>query len=297
MSKKRFSGVMPALLTPLRPDGSVNRQSVTDLIEWQLAHGADGFYVCGSTGEGPVLPSAVRMDMLETAIAAVHGRAPVIAHVGAIDSAEAMSLARHASQAGADGISSVPPNFYFDYQADEIIDYYERLAGQSDLPLLLYAVPRLAYLDINGIVSRLLAVPNIVGLKDTRAQYYNLWKLSQLNGGDINIINGPDEMLICGLMMGADGGIGSTYNIMMPWYADLYRRFRQGDLDGARQCQTRINRVIDILLKWGCLRALKAYLTLNGFDMGHTAYPQRQLTPDEAKALKAEIDPLFSMEL
>lgn len=288
--KYRFKGVMPALLTPYDADGCVNKETVRRLVSWQLERGAMGFYVCGSTGEGPVISASVRKAMLEEVLGTVQGRVPVIAHVGSINCDEGIELARHAEAAGANGVSSVPPNFYFEYKEQEIVDYYTRLAESTSLPFILYAVPRMANIDINSMLADLLKVPNIVGLKDTRAQYFNMWKLRQLNGGDINIINGPDEMLICGLTMGADGGIGSTYNIMPDWFANLYNQFVAGNFAAAQEQQNKINKVIEILLRWGCLRSLKTYLTAKGFPMGPTVFPQRQLTCEEASLMIAEID-------
>ena len=144
------------------------------------------------------------------------------------------------------------------------MDYYTRLAGETNLPLLMYATQKTVALDVNGIIDRLLAVPNIVGAKDTRANYYKMWQLKQLNGGDVNVINGPDETLICGLMMGADGGIGSTYNVMPRWFSELFKAFRAGKIDEARAIQTKINYGIQALLRLGrgnTVRSVKAALT------------------------------------
>ncbi len=292
MAKHRFTGTMSALPTPFDASGKLLKKTVRELVEWEIQQGTYGFYVCGSTGEGPVLPASVRKEMLEEVLDTVKGRVPVIAHTGSIDCAAGVDLTKHATAAGANGISSVPPNFYFTYNETEIVEYYKRMAGSTNLPFILYAVPYMANLDINGMMAKLLSVENICGLKDTRANYYAMWQLRQLNNGDINIINGPDEMLICGLTMGADGGIGSTYNVMTDWYANLFKKFTAGDFEGARQQQYRINKVIQVLLKYGCLPAIKAYLTAKGFDMGVPAFPKPAIDADTAAKLVKEIDAL-----
>lgn len=294
MSKIKFKGTMPACLTPFDANGKLLTKSVRDLVDWQLERGAAGFYVCGSTGEGPLISESLRREMVETMVDAVHGRAPIIVQVGSINSEEAFRLSKHATEAGADGISSVPPSFYFKYSLDETEDYYRRLADTTDLPLLIYAAPMMKDVDINALMARLLKVPNICGLKDTRGQYYAMWQLRQLNGGDINIINGPDEMLICGLTMGADGGIGSTYNVMPHVYANIYKCFTAGDIEGARKWQHTANRVVEILIKYGVIRALKGYLTVSGFDMGIPAYPQHPMSAEENAACKREIDAILA---
>ena len=93
--------------------------------------------------------------------------------------------------------------FYFRYTLSETFDYYKSLADRTSRPVLVYANPQTATgMDINAVVAELLKIENVCGVKDTRANYYQLWRLKQLEGGDINVINGPDESLLCGLMMG-----------------------------------------------------------------------------------------------
>ena len=155
MNKRIFKGTMPALLTPLDSNSKVITATVKPLIDWEISKGAAGFYVCGSTGEGPVLSGQQRRIMMEAAVEAVNGRVPVIAHVGAIDSNEAFDLARHAENTGVTAISSVAPNFYFQYSYSEVIEYYKRLAGCTNLPLILYAAPMMAGVEIDeGIMKR-----------------------------------------------------------------------------------------------------------------------------------------------
>jgi len=114
-----------------------------------------------------------------------------------------------------------------------------------------------------------------------------------INGGDINIINGPDEMLVSGLAMGADGGIGSTYNLMPEKYVSLYDSFQKGDIEAARKTQYEINRIIEVLLNFGSgnpvIRNLKEALIIMGFDMGDAAYPTLPLDKDERTALASAL--------
>lgn len=289
---------MPALLTPFDRNGRILTDSVAAVVNWQIKNGADGFYVCGHTGEGPILTTAQRREMAEAVIAACDGRAKVIVHTGSINNNEMLELTRHAEQAGADAVSSVPPYFFYEYNLKEIVEYYKCMAACTSLPVLLYATSSLAGLDVNAMLKELLCIDNIIGLKDTRAKFFEMWKLREMYDEEINIINGPDEMLICGLCMGADGGIGSTYNIMIDQYAALYQAFRQHDIELARRYQTRINRVIKTLCDYSCggniIGLLKAYLTASGFDMGYgAAFPAIPVAGDFADRLKNEIDQLL----
>lgn len=292
MDKIVFSGIMTALLTPFDRSGKIKPDTVKKLVDWHLESGVNGFYVCGGTGEGVALSVGQRMEMLECVIDATAKRGKIIAHTGAINPDDAFELTRHATKVGADGVSSVPPNFYYGYSPAEIVDFYTRLAGCTDLPLLAYATCQTAGMDIFGIASELIKVGNIVGVKDTRSNYFELWRLKQINSGNINVINGPDESLLCGLVMGADGGIGTTYNLMPEKFVELYRRFRSGDLAGALEIQSQVNRIIAVLIKHSprnVIPAVKCALELRGFDIGPAAYPASELSAEQKAAFKADM--------
>ena len=293
MSKIQFTGIMPAMITPVGADGHILKGTVKALVEAQLSAGVTGFYTTGSTGEGVLLSRQQRREMVEAAVEANAGRGKVIAQVGAISQAESVELAKDAAAIGVDGISSIVPTLYFKYNFNEVADYYRKIAEAApSVPLLLYAQPNGVAADVNRLVEELIAVPNIIGAKDTRANYYQMWRLKQLNGGDINIINGPDEMLICGLCMGADGGIGSTYNLMPERYVRLFNAFRAGDLAAARAEQTAINRIIEVALNHGngyVIRTIKTSLRLSGYDTGVEIAPAREMTEDEVAAFKRDM--------
>ncbi|MBQ6474027.1 MAG: dihydrodipicolinate synthase family protein [Victivallales bacterium] len=295
--KRKFTGVMPALLTPFDAKGTILKDSVKALVDRLIGQGARGFYLCGSTGEGPILSARQRMTMAEYAIEAIAGRADAIVHTGSINQAEVLELTCHAEQIGATAVSSVPPCFYFNYSLAEIIDYYRRMAEHTSLPVILYATSMFKGVDVNAVVKELTRIPNVIGIKDTRAAYYDMWKLREECGPELNIINGPDESLACGLMMGADAGIGSTYNVMEDLYCGLYDSFQNQDIPLVQRYQTKINRVIRAILSHGLFASLKTYLSAQGIDMGVQAFPARQVSDDEAKAIVREMDELLARPL
>ncbi|MCQ2402276.1 MAG: dihydrodipicolinate synthase family protein [Lentisphaeria bacterium] len=295
MSKIKFSGIYSALPTPLAEDGTVNAEVAIRLMRDQLAQGVKGFYVAGGTGEGVLLHKEQRMAIAETAVEACRGRGQVIVHTGAINVEDALELTRHATAIGADAISSILPSIYFSCSTGEIVSYYKELSAATHLPLLIYANLNGAGGNILEIMTRLLAeTGNAIGVKDTRANYYEMWLLKQLNGGDINIINGPDESLLCGLSIGADAGIGTTYNIMPRWFVELFNRFRAGDMKGALELQSSINRVIKVLCDWSSecsiISSVKEVLRLQGYDMPVMARPLRRFPPEKSAAFKAALE-------
>ena len=290
MTNVLFSGIMPALVTPLKGDETINADTARRLTRWLLDVGMDGFYVCGATGEGPVVAPKERMKLAEIVREETRARgAKAIVHVGAIDLTTAKALARHAGEIGADAISSVPP-FFFGYGAKEIARYYTELAEAANLPLIMYCSP-LAGVNITyDMVGRFMDIPHAIGVKWTSYDYYTMHRIKELRGGDVNVLNGPDECLLCGLTMGADGGIGATYNVMPKVFRGIYDSFKAGDIAGAQRWQYKANRLIEVIIRFGVQASLKEMLTRQGFDCGYCVYPQKRLTDEERAGLFAALD-------
>ena len=284
----KFGGVMSALVSCIDDQGNVKEDSMKRLMNWHMDAGLGGFYLCGGTGEGPVLQIETRMRIAEVAKETARPGTKLIAHVGAIDLTTAKKLARHAGEIGMDAISSVPP-FFFHYGEKEIADYYRALADASGLPVLMYASP-LSGVNITwDMVDRLMDIPGMIGLKWTSYDYFTMHRIKSLRGGNINVINGPDECLLCGLTMGADGGIGATYNVMPKLFAEIYRSYQDGDMETARAAQFKANKLIEILLKFGVVCGIKDMLGMIGYDCGEQVYPQKRFTEEERAAFRAAL--------
>lgn len=280
----KFEGIIPALVTPLRADETVNTDVLTDLIEYLLDKNADGFYVGGATGEGIALSAEQRMILAEASIDAVKGRKPCIIHVASVNFNEAVELAKHAERIGADGISAIPPLF-FSYDEDDVYNYYKRLAESVNIPLMIYFNPAAGF-NINAkFAARAFEVDNITAIKWTSSNYYEMIKLKDMTNGEMNIINGPDEMLLMGLNAGADGGIGTTYNFMIDNIRAVYDNFKANNLDKAREAQTKADRIINALLKYKGIPATKVVLEEMGFAVGNSVFPMKRYSDSE----KAEI--------
>jgi len=286
-----FKGIMSALVTPIDADGNLMENAARKLMDWHLREGFSGFYICGGTGEGPVLQVKDRMRMAEIAKEHVGDRGHVISHVGAVDLMSAVKLAEHAGKIGLDAISSVPP-FFFHYGEREIKQYYSAISEASGIPLLMYASP-LSGVNITwDMVDRLMDIPNMIGLKWTDYNYFTMHRIKELRGGNINVINGPDETLLCGLTMGADGGIGATYNVMPKLFQKIYTSYQDGQMDIARATQYKANKVIEILLQYGVGVGIKDILQMIGLDCGYTVYPSKRFTTEEQAAFRAALKAL-----
>ncbi len=121
--------IIPALLTPYAPDGSVDHGALRAHAEWLLEHGADGLMPCGSTGETALLSDDEVVAVTATAVAATGGRGPVIAHVGRPATKATAQLGARALDAGADAVSAVVP-YYHPLEPEQVLDHYRALMDE-----------------------------------------------------------------------------------------------------------------------------------------------------------------------
>jgi N-acetylneuraminate lyase len=277
-----LSGIIPAAVTPFDAHGVFAPEAFEHLLERLYASGVDGIYVCGTTGEGMQQPARQRKTVAEAAVRCTPPGRHVIVHVGATSLAEAIELAQHAARVGAHAVSSLPPlggSFSF----GEIREYYQTLAAASELPVVIYYFPELSP-DVTAVeqVAELCDLPNVVGVKFSDFDLYRMWSLRR---DGRSIFNGRDEVLAAGLLMGADGGIGSFYNLVPELFVKVYRLSMSGDWEEARSVQGEINRLIQVVLRFPLFPAIKQILAWGGIDCGACLPPRKPLTANERRDL------------
>lgn len=283
----KFQGIMPALVTPLLADESINVATLGGLIEHLICGGADGFYIGGATGEGHNLRPSEREHLAESAIGCIGGRVPSIVQVACTDFSKAVALAKHAERVGASAISATAPIF-FSYDEDDVYNYYKTLAGAVHIPMMVYYSPAANFKMSAKFAARLYEIDNVTAIKWTSSDYHSMIRLKDLTHGEMNIINGPDEMLLMGLSAGADGGIGTTYNFMLEKYKAIYEYFRSGNMAEALRVQSEADRVIEVLLRYKTIPVTKLILKQMGFAVGEASFPMKRYTEEEAKVILAE---------
>lgn len=282
--------ILPALVTPLLPDGSLDVTSAERLIDHLYQTGVGGLYVTGSTGEGIYLDFEIRKKLVELTVRMSEGRGVVMVHVGAVQASAAFELAKHAAKAGADAVSSIPP-FAGGYSWDEVQAYYAELAKKSPLPVVAYYIPGLTGQprSLDDLAS-LLSIPNIGGFKWTEYNLYTMQRLLARFGSDQIMYNGPDEMLAFGLQFGAHGGIGTTYNFMPELILQVAKHAAAGRHAEAVATQIKANEIIEPLLRSHGLAASKQILYWQGLiDHPHCARPRALLTDAQQRDLRERL--------
>lgn len=280
----KISGIMPALVTPYEKDGTVSHMELRKLVRTLLDDGAEGFYVCGSTGECFLLKDEERKAIMETVTEEVNGRVPVIAHVGAIWADQAADLANHADFCGVTAVSSVPP-FYYKFSFEEIVDYYKRISWATDLPVVIYNFPAFSGVSINAEnIGEIMNWCNVGGLKYTDHNLFELEKIRR-RYPDLTIMYGHDEVLLNALPIGISGAIGSTFNAMTPKYQRIVRAYEEGNLEQASRIQHEASSIVEALVKTGVFRGVKHLLRRKGIECNGCRTPFRDLTEEEKNLL------------
>lgn len=276
----KFNGICAALLTPYDTLGKVNYKMLKQQVRWLIGQGIDGFYVCGSTGEAFLLSMEERKAVLEAVCEENNGEKLIIAHIGQIATEHSLELGRHAGTLKVDAVSSISP-FYYKFSTEEIKGYYLDLMEEIQVPFFIYNFPAYSGFSLTPeLLDEMCANPYLAGVKFTASDFFQLERMKYAHP-DLTVWNGYDEMLVSGLSSGADGGIGSTYNILCPAVRGIYDSFRAGNLDQAREYQHLVNGVISVLCRYGVFASLKVILGFLWMEFGGCRKP---FLPVEAAA-------------
>ncbi len=281
----KFEGVYSALFSIYDNNMKVKKDSVKALMEYNRNGGISGFYVGGATGECVVLPNRTRIEMLETAVENKKD-SKIIAHIGAGHFEDTKELVIHADSLEVDAIASLPPALMAYYGEQEVVDYYKTIASLTDKPIMAY-IQAFYSGNVINLANKLLEIPNLNSIKLTVSNYY-LFEQLRRNYKELNLLNGPDETVLAGLVSGADGAIGSTYNLLPKTAASLYDAFKQDDIKIAMECQHLLNSTIDVLIG-GNISFWKEPLKFIDIDPGYTVCPAIMPTAEESNILKEKL--------
>ena len=284
-------GIFPATVSTFDMDGRFDPVSMRRIVRHQIDAGVDGLYVCGGTGEGLLMNFKERQDLLETVLDETRGDVTVIAHVGAFQIPETIALARHASGIGVDAISALPPSYF--YKPDEIsqINYYKSIAQVSEVPLLIYNIPQRTGIAMTEVLyEELIQVDNIIGMKDSSGDIYTLGHLAGKWKESV-IFEGEDGLLLPGLIAGAIGGIGASYNLMPDLFVQLWEAYQGKNIDKAAGIQARINEIIQaLLISPDLIGGIKQVLAWMDLECGPPRSPNRTLSSEESAKLRQAFD-------
>lgn len=276
--------VFSAIVTPMREDESIDVDVLRELVHRQIARGVEGFYCCGSSGEALLLTSDERETVVRTVVEQVAGRAPVIAHVGTIRTADAIRLTRTAATDGVDAVSLIPP-YYYRWTAEEVNRYYQAVIDAAEVPVILYNIPQFTSIAFDKTnAGALLDQDAVIGMKNTAHDMYALERLTTAYPDKV-FFNGFDEVYLSALAAGARATVGTTVNIQPELFLRLRAAFDAEDLATARRFQTQINDTVEELVAHGVFQSAKYLAGDADLPTGNCRQPFTPLTTGDRQAL------------
>jgi 4-hydroxy-tetrahydrodipicolinate synthase len=295
----RFTGVYPAMPTPLTDEFEIDRQGTRNVVDFLIRSGVHGIAALGSTGECAGLTKEQRQVLLETAIEAAGGRVPVVSGANGTCFAEIVDDLEIAAQAGAAAIL-VPPPVYYTLDGPAVVDYFEALAEQSRVPIFLYHIPQMTKVPIGlEAVARLARHPNIVGLKDSSGQFSYFQEVARIaNETDgFSAFTGSDATLYASLAVGGHGIIGAVVNVTPSHERAIYDAVQNGDHGGALALQHEVNQKTANIRALGTFPAgFKATLAARGLCRPTMTRPIPPLWAEQVEDLKMSMESLGLIE-
>ncbi len=288
----KYQGIIPAFYACYDDKGEISPQAVETLTEYFIKKGVKGLYIGGSSGECIYHSVDERKKTLEAVMGVARGRLTIIAHVACNNTADSVELARHAQSQGVDAIAAIPP-IYFHLPPYAIADYWNAMSSAaSDTEFIIYNIPQLAGTELTlPLFKEMLKNPRVVGVKNSSmpVQDIETFKIEGTRDGrQFVVFNGPDEQLVSGLVMGADGGIGGTYGAMPELVCAIYDLVQKGDIARARAVQHDVFEIIMALCsgKGNMYAMIKETLRRReGIDIGGVRAPMYGLVPEDEESI------------
>ena len=291
MNTAKYEGIIPAFYACYDAEGKIAPEAVRTLTKWFIGKGVKGLYVGGSSGECIYQSKEERKRTLEAVAEAAEGKLTIIAHVACNNTADSAELASHAESLGVDAIASIPP-IYFHLPEHAIAQYWNDIsAAAPNTDFIIYNIPQLAGTALTMPLFREMRKnPRVAGVKNSSMPVQDIQMFKMYGGEDFAVFNGPDEQLVAGLAIGADGSIGGTYGAMAELYLKIFELCGQNAYDQARKIQYACDEIIyEMCAAKGNLYAVIKEIIRRryGVDLGSVRKPLAALVPeDEAHVAK-----------
>lgn len=288
----KLKGVIPALTTPFREDGSLDVPGFRRLVDCVIGDGVHGILVNGCTGESWALTDGERAELFRAAAEQTAGRVPLVVGCGAMTAGQALHKVRQAEEAGCDVVMIQPP-WYVMPGEEEVYEYYRTVVRGTRLPVVVYNIPRRTGIHLSAdLVSRLADEPNVVALKESSKDFLVLSEMVRRVGDRISVLAGYMSLLgLAALTAGADGYMDSTTPVLGRRSVEFYDAILAGRLAEARTMQADLVKLNSAFFGIGTFPAgVKAALDMVGRPGGFTREPIRSLNEEQRGRLRTALE-------
>jgi len=287
----KIKGIIPPIITPMKEDESINEQELRNQVNRQIKSGVHGIFTSGTNGEGYILSSAEKEQVLRVVIDEVQGRVPVYAGTGCISTKDTIRESLAAKAIGADILSIITPSFAAASQV-EIYEHYKAVAEAVDLPIVLYNIPaRTGNSIAPATVAKLSKIDNIVGAKDSSGNFDNMLQYIELTQGtDFAVLAGNDSLILWNLLAGGAGGVSGCANVYPTTMSMIYNLFVEGNIAKAKEYQDSIRSFRDCFKYGNPNTIVKKAVSLLGYPVGDCRRPFYYISEEGIETLKKVLE-------
>jgi N-acetylneuraminate lyase len=296
-ASQRLHGLVAATHTPFHADGSLHLAVVEKQAAHLIANRVAAAFIGGTTGESHSLSLDERRALAQRWVEVTRGTSlKIVVHVGSNCLGDAAALARQAQELGASAISALAPSYFKPSSVDLLVDCCVPIAAAAPrLPFYFYDIPSLTGVSLampEFLEKATTRIPNLAGLKFTNPDLMSYQLCLRAGDGTLDVPWGTDEALLGALAVGAQGGVGSSYNFAAPIYHRLMASFTKGDLSAAHEEQFRSVRLIHTLARYGYMGAAKEVMKMLGVDVGPARLPNGNPSAAQTITLRGELERL-----
>lgn len=285
MNSPTLHGIVPALVTPFRPDERIDYSAWQNIIDLLIASGVDGLFAAGGQGEFFSLDPEERVVALRFCRQYVAGRVPVYGNVGCVTTRDTVKLAQQAEAEGIDCLVAITP-YYLRPSDDELVEHYFEVCRSVRIPVMAYNIPERTGVDLTpGVVRRIAAAcENFAGLKDSSGKLDRIPELVALGAErPFSVFIGRDHMILRALEMGCAGAVTACANVAPRLFVELYRAYRAGELETAARLQALADPLRQAFGLHTFPSVIKEAMRMIGYSAGPCRKPVGPM-PEEARA-------------
>jgi len=281
-----FGIVLTAMVTPMKPDGSVDYQRAEELAKYLADNGSDGLVVHGTTGESPTLTHEEEYEMYRTVKKAVGGRVKIIAGTGSNSTAETLEATSHAEKIGVDGVMVVVP-YYNKPSQEGMYQHYKAVAGSTKLPIIIYNIQGRTGVNMTAdTVARLSKIKNIVGIKEASGILEQTSEIRQKTSKEFMIYSGDDDKTIEIMKRGGCGVISVASHIAGKEIKKMCEAYLSGRVDEAERINSRLSPLFKVLFITTNPTPVKAALAMISQPVGGLRLPLIEANESEKEQIR-----------
>lgn len=292
-TKPRLRGIIPAIVTPFKENGSIDFAALEKQADYLCAAGVHGLFVCGGTGEGAYLTTAEKADVVK-AVRGVAGGKPFLCAAFIKPSTKGVLEEMAALESSAPDYAVAVAPFYHAMTQKDLVDHYTRIAQAATAPVIMYNIPPTTHnpLSLESIYT-LSRVGNIAGVKDSSGDFATFGRglLDGAAAESFAWIQGEDYLCGATLLAGGDGVVSGLSNARVEPYVDMFAAYEREDWQEVRNCQARINRLYEIVHSCGNGNAaIKAATELAGRGTRWMRQASQSLSDGQMKQVAAILE-------